>query len=185
MLVPSKNKQKYKLTSTERDILLFFVEKGIKQIPYSQLWKEMVIDKKKMKDVEFHIALTSLIKKDLVTEIPNTNYIPLIWASDTPAVVKIMLDLERYTSAVLLCALVRFYCYFIKNKRPCIFNIHDFLLAEQEYNIKLFYLSGIRYKRNLRDALHELTKRGYIISKNKYVYTFKYEQIPQEIINYI
>ena len=185
MLVPSKNKQKYKLTSTERDILLFFVEKGIKQIPYSQLWKEMVIDKKKMKDVEFHIALTSLIKKDLVTEIPNTNYIPLIWASDTPAIVKIMLDLKYYTTAVLLVALTRFYCYFIKEKRPCIFNMYEFLLAEQEYNIKLLYLTGVKNKKNLRNALNELTNKGYIVSKKRHVYVFKYEQIPQKIIDYI
>ena len=185
MLISNKNKQKYKLTNTEKNILLFFVEKGIKQIPYSQLWKEMVIDKKKMKDVEFHIALASLIKKDLITEIPNTNYIPLIWASDTPAVVKIMLGLERYISAVLLVALTRFYYVTIKKKRPCIFNIYEFLLAEQEYNVKLIYLASDKDKKRFKNALRELVKKGYLVSKKKHIYVFKYEHIPQEIINYI
>lgn len=141
----------------------------------------MVVDRR-IKETEFLRSFTTLVERDILGVMSNLDYTPIVWIPDIPAVVKVILDLERYSSAVVLTALITHYRFIIKNKESCIFNLNDFILTESEYNIKLLYMTD---KQIFKNSIYELVRKGYLLNKKKYTYEFKYERLQTGLIDYV
>lgn len=135
-----------------------------------------------MDDTAFYLTLAELMKKKVLVDYSENDTVYL-FVIDDAVIVKELLNLPYYASALILTSLVEYYKPFIKRGvRTIRFILRDFIYTGNHFDIMNMYkLSYGTFK----IAIHQLYKRNYLERIDHNMYLFNYRLIPRIVLEYL